>query len=424
MSPAPSNATRLLHVDLAVCNAEVGPSNEAVLIVFWWNGLPLGTQGYLPEELPLSRATLDQLAASFGATQIAARDRTIASPPRATHEGQARHYLSLDSGQFPENPLECLEAISQPAGNDANHLSVIVCTRDRLGHLKNCLDSLASQVAVPGEILIVDNSRLGSARTVCEDAGVAYLHEPRSGLSVARNAGIRASRGELLAFTDDDVEVLPGWSAEICRGLADPDISAVTGLVLPSSLNTSAQRYFQFAMGGFGTGCVPLLFGPQFFTETLPYGPQVWRIGAGANMAFRRADLELVGPFDERLGAGAEGCSEDSEMWYRLLAAGKTCLYEPRAVVLHQHRAEWSELKQQVRAYMRGHVAALFIQHYRYGHRGNLRRIFWQLPAYLLGTCIRSLLTGNWPRLGLLWEEFRGWLVGLGFIWRRGAQQE
>ena len=82
----------------------------------------------------------------------------------------------------------------------------------------------------------------------------------------------------------------------------------MTGLVLPSSLATPAQRFFQFDMGGFGSSFLPLRFDGSFIEEQRPHGPQVWRIGAGANMAFRGSVFARVGLFDERLGAGASGC--------------------------------------------------------------------------------------------------------------------
>ena len=81
----------------------------------------------------------------------------------------------------------------------------------------------------------------------------------------------------------------------------------------------------------------------------------------------------MVGGFDERLGAGAAGCSEDSELWYRLLAAGHTVPYEPAAVVFHHHRSDVEAVRRQAAAYLEGHVAALFIQFARrYRHLGNL----------------------------------------------------
>ena len=86
--------------------------------------------------------------------------------------------------------------------------------------------------------------------------------------------------------------------------------------------------------------------------------------------------IEQVGGFDERLDVGAAGCSGDSEMWYRIMASGGTCRYEPTAVVFHRHRRDLESFKQQIFSYMRGHVAALLIQFEKTGHWGNLRRLF------------------------------------------------
>jgi GT2 family glycosyltransferase len=107
-------------------------------------------------------------------------------------------------------------------------------------------------------------------------------------------------------------------------------------------------------------------------------------------MAFRRDAFERVGLFDERLGAGASGCSEDSELWYRLLAEGHRCRYWPSAVVLHHHRADWESLRQQIYSYMRGHVVALFVQFERYRHWGNIYRAFVAVPGHLARLAFRS----------------------------------
>jgi GT2 family glycosyltransferase len=170
-----------------------------------------------------------------------------------------------------------------------------------------------------------------------------------------------------------------------------------------------------------------MVFDQRFFAATVDVGPQVWRIGAGANMAFRRSVFDRVDLFDERLGAGASGCSEDSEFWYRILATGGSCLYEPRAVVFHHHRAEWSALLSQMRSYMRGHVSALVVQADRFGHRSNIRRIVIQLPASFLQTALRILKYRRPGRLSILKNEIRGWAQGLGYLrdraWRRRTEE-
>jgi len=107
----------------------------------------------------------------------------------------------------------------------------------------------------------------------------------------------------------------------------------------------------------------------------------VWRIGAGANMAFSRNVFSRIGLFDERLGAGASGCSEDSEFWYRMLAAGMAIAYQPRAVVWHSHRVDRDAFGSQMKQYMRGHVAALLVQFEKHRH-------FWKYPEALYNDSI------------------------------------
>lgn len=410
------------HVDLrdGISPTATGPA--PVLVIWWWNALPLGFNVYRPTELPLADDQLRGLAARLVAQQLAARLPALGGTPHAVNDGRAFIEPSLDAvrafGDF-----DAIDALAAPARADAAALGVIVCTRDRPEALDSCLQALRAQHRPAGELLVVDNSGCGSAREVVQrHDGVRYVHEPRPGLSVARNAGLRHATRPLVAFTDDDVRVHPSWAAELVEAFArHPDASAVTGLVLPAALDTEAERFFQFEMGGFGIRHVPVRFDARFFGSTLAIGPQVWRIGAGANMAFRREVFGRVGGFDERLGAGAAGCSEDSELWYRVLAGGGVCVYEPRAVAFHHHRADWPALRAQMRAYLRGHVAALLIQHARFGHAGNLRRALWHLPHYFADLGLRVLLKGSTRRGALLAEEVRGWASGLAYALRPGA---
>ena len=132
-------------------------------------------------------------------------------------------------------------------------------------------------------------------------------------------------------------------------------------------------------------------------------------------MAFRRQAFELVGYFDERLGAGASGCSEDSEVWYRILAAGWICRYEPTAVIYHHHRSDLDGMKQQAYQYMRGHVAALLVQLANYKHWGNLRRLFIALPRYYAIRLLREIKRGFETKRSSTFLEIVGCLAGVKF---------
>jgi GT2 family glycosyltransferase len=326
--------------------------------------------------------------------------------------------LSLSSALDAEPGLAWLADDAQPSTLAAGDLTVIVCTRDRGEALAACLTALQDQRSKPREVIVVDNSADGNAAALCATwPFVRYVHEPRPGLSHARNAGIAAATSPLIAFTDDDVTPQANWTAEIVRAFAGISAEAVTGLVLPSRLDTEAQRAFELLTGGFVGHFQPLLFDSRFFAETVGAGAAVWRIGAGANMAFRKSTLDRVGGFDTRLGAGASGCSEDSEIWYRILATGGYCYYEPRAVVFHDHRADWRGLERQTRDYMKGHVSALVAQADMFDHPGNFRRIFLELPGHLLSKGIKSLGSSS-ERRRIVRQEICGWLLGLRYLFK------
>jgi glycosyltransferase involved in cell wall biosynthesis len=303
-----------------------------------------------------------------------------------------------------------------PAPFRAN-ISLVICTRDRPQNLDRCLASLPSQIRRPDQVVVVDNaSRTDETRQVAERHNAVYLREDRPGLDLARNRGAANSRGDIVAYTDDDTVLHPSWLRRIEDAFDTEEIWAVTGLVLPAELETEAQCLFE-KVWSFARGLQRRDFGPLFYSETRKRGSPAWEIGAGANMAFRREVFDKIGGFDERLDVGAAGCSGDSEFWNRILHAGGICRYEPSAVVFHFHRRTLEGLRTQIRAYMRGHVAALLVQHERTGERGNLRRLCRSLPARYLYQGLRRL-AGRRTASTCLWlDEVCGCLEGLSYYW-------
>ena len=264
--------------------------------------------------------------------------------------------------------------------------SIVICTRDRPDDLERCLASLGSQSRQPDEVIVVDNaSRDDRTRMVAAAAGVTYIREDRPGLDFARNAGARAARHAIVAYTDDDVVLHPLWLERLVDAFDDADVMAVTGLVLPAELETEAQQIFE-RHWSFGRGYPAHRLRPRLFRthprqSAVPHGrsapAQAWRSG------LRRSSASAI---SMSVSTPAQrGCSGDSEFWYRLLAAGWRCRYEPTSVAYHYHRRTVEALARQIRAYMRGHVTALFIQYERTRERGNLRRIWRVMPRYYAG---------------------------------------
>ena len=229
--------------------------------------------------------------------------------------------------------------------------TVAICTRDRPDDLRRALDGLATQVLRASEILVVDNAPSSDAtrRLVAGCPGIRYVHEPRPGLDVARNRALREASHDLVAFCDDDAVPEPEWLAALVAGFADPQVAAVTGLTLPLELETPAQEQFE-AMGGFWRGVRRRLFDGQHDNPLA-----VGAVGAGANMALRRAVVLSLGGFDERLDAGTPCRSGgDHELFVRLLLDGQRILYEPAAVSAHRHRRGDAELADTLRGYGTG----------------------------------------------------------------------
>lgn len=294
-------------------------------------------------------------------------------------------------------------------------ISVVICTRQRPEQLERCLASFSEQSLQPHEIIVVDNS-LGepATRQIAERHRVTYLVETRKGLDFARNRGLKACKADLIAYTDDDTILHKHWLRQLRAAFTSPEIWGATGLVLPAELNNTSQCIFEKEWG-FGRGFAPRDFGPEFYARTRAVCCPVWEIGAGASMAFRRKIFDRLGPFDIRLDAGASGCSGDSEMWYRILHAGGTCRYQPSSVVSHFHRSTEQELRSQIRAYMRGHVAALLVQHRKTGDGGNLRRIYRTLPKWYLKKLWRRLVHPINCSTSLIDEEIRGCIEGINY---------
>lgn len=413
---------KVMHLELSegIPALPLAPDYEGLYVVFWWHSIPLGHQEISAAQLPMPATQLANLVLQMIAPAVGDRLFEHGFKPPASWLVESEQPLRDTLPDFHslialEQPLAKLrERLSQSAGGS---VSVVICTRDRPEQLAQCLRSLQNLSQPPHQILVVDNAPTSDAtrQLVAQMPDIQYVLEPRPGLSVARNTGIRHSTGDLIAFTDDDVSVHPDWITRLQQSFQDSKVMAVTGLVLPGELETEAQLIFEKGFGGFTQGYHPLTFDTQFFEEMKPQGVPVWDIGAGANMAFRRKAFELVGDFDERLGAGASGCSEDSEFWYRLLAEGWVCRYEPTAVVYHYHRSNLDRLKHQMFQYMRGHVAALLVQFARYKHWGNLRRLFITLPKYYINRFVEGLRNGFQSLNRTLLSEVFGCFSGVKF---------
>ena len=196
-------------------------------------------------------------------------------------------------------------------------VSVVVPVLDDARRLAACLDALAAQAgAPPFEVVVVDNGSSDDSVAVARRAAVqpVVVREPRRGSYAARNAGIAASCGARLAFTDADCVPAPDW---VARGVAAP--GAVVGgavVMTPSAAPTAWERYDR------------ALYLRQ--DELVRQG-----FAATANLWVDREVLDAVGPFDPVLRS-----SGDLEWGRRAGRAGFPVAYAADVVVAHAPRTD------------------------------------------------------------------------------------
>jgi GT2 family glycosyltransferase len=244
--------------------------------------------------------------------------------------------------------------------------SVVLATRGRPASLPLAIDSLLRSDHPDFEIVVVDNSPydLRTATLIHErysdDPRVRLVAEPRPGLSYARNRGLRAAEGDIVAFTDDDVVVQPSWLGRISAEFADPAVTCVTGLVEPVELESLWQWWFECA-AGFGRGTERRVYHLTASPTSSPLFPyELGSYGTGASMALRKSALPPGWAFDEALGAGSPAAGgEDLDLFLDVLTLRGTLVYQPAAISFHRHRADGAGLHAQMRGYGRGLTALL-----------------------------------------------------------------
>ncbi len=210
--------------------------------------------------------------------------------------------------------------------------SVVVCTNNRPAELEKCLTGVSRQSVQPMEILVVDNA--GDERAVREMAetfGAHYVQETRTGASHARNRGIAESKGEIIAYLDDDAYPDVDWLTNLLNAFGDSEIMAAGGRTLAPQGEGEAQQLCALIQGP-GSLMEPMVVDrshPKWFEMTAFGG-----LGMTGNMAFRRAAFKHLTGFDTRLGLpGAAG--EEQFAVFKLVDRGFKAAYAPGAVVTH-----------------------------------------------------------------------------------------
>ncbi len=313
-------------------------------------------------------------------------------------------------------------------------VSIVIPTYDRPDALATCLQSLIAQRAdFAIEIIIVDNHpETGiTPPVVARYAGVRCLSEARQGISYARNTGIRNAEGEIIVATDDDITAPPGWIAALVMPFERPEISAVTGNILPISLEKRAERLFE-AYTSMKRDDQPRLFERAWLKSKGWHLAPLWEIGMTANAAFRATVFRdpRVGLLDEALGAGSPtGAFEDLYCFYKMLHADYRLEYAPSGWLYHAHRRDMQGLYRQLKSYRRGESAFYLLLFLRHGDwRALMQLIIWLPAQRCLVLCKELKRRRNGRKLlpfRLIWHENISYLLGPFALWKslRRVQQ-
>ncbi len=248
-------------------------------------------------------------------------------------------------------------SVEQDAELTMPPITVVICTRNRVESLGAAVESVLCCEYPSFDLVVVDNASDDDATeqfvTALGDPRISFVRESLPGLAVARNAGVRAARGEIVAFTDDDVVVDRLWLHWLGRTFAEEGrVGCVTGIVPSGELRTPTQSYFEQRVS-WANSLARSAFDVSDPPPDKPLFPfQVGLYGTGANFAIRRSAVIAIGGFDEALGAGSPTAgAEDIDMFVRLLMSNWRLIYEPAAIVWHRHRHDVTALQAQARGY-------------------------------------------------------------------------
>lgn len=268
-----------------------------------------------PVIIELSGSGTDQPARVRAALQAGAAG-VLASTyvPRSDYTAPRPRCMQADA----QTPFTASEELSPLA--DPPLVSVVVCAADAGATLPACLRSLHELDYPRLELIVVDDGSSDETAAIARrDGGVRLLCQSRRGLAAARNAGVRAARGEIVAFTDADCVVDRAWLRHLV-GTMLADQLAVCGGPNHSQPTTRLRAAAIAAAPG---APAPVLLGPRR-AEHLP----------GCNLAFRRRELLQLGGFDPQFRAAGD----DVDICWRAQTNGLALGYNPAAVVWHQRR--------------------------------------------------------------------------------------
>ena len=247
-------------------------------------------------------------------------------------------------------PFVTLNGTCPPALPKTPMVSVVICAYNAERTMLPCLESLRKLDYPNFEVIIVDDgSRDRTAEISMDFPEFRLIRQPNKGLSVARNVGLHAARGDLIAYTDSDCVVDPHWLTLMVRTLTEKNFDGCGG-----------PNYAPHEDGWVEACCAASPGAPCHVLTADDVAEHL----AGCNMVFTKAALLKVGGFDPQFTSAGD----DVDMCWRILDSGMRLGFCPAAFVWHFRRNT-------IKAYygqQRGYGRAEAMLYARYPERFNI----------------------------------------------------
>ncbi len=284
----------------------------------------------------------------------------------------------VDRERRPKPALAAVrEAFSELPFSDSvswPRISVVVCTYNDESTLRGCFDGLKRLEYPDHEVIVVNDGSIDSTDDLVREYGFRLISRENRGLASARNAGLEAATGEIVAYMDADAYPDPHWLSHLAVTFLKSSHAGVGGPNIPPP------------GGGRTADCVANAPGGP--THVLLSDREAEHI-PGCNMAFRKASLDAIGGFDPQFRIAGD----DVDICWRLQDQGWTVGFSAGAVVWHHRRSR-------MRAYLK--------QQYEYGRAEALLERKWPERYNRVGHLAwAGRVYGNGATKGLVWRRWK-----------------
>ncbi len=320
---------------------------------------------------------------------------------RGGHDVEEWDFGLTDRARRPKPALaavrEAFAEVPFPRGTRWPRISVIVCSCNGARTIRGCLEGLRGLEYPDYEVVVVNDGSNDATAAIAQEFGYRVITTANQGLSAARNTGLAAATGEIVAYVDDDASPDPHWLTYLAATFLTTRHAGVGGPNIPPPEDGLVAQAVASAPGG---PCHVLL--SDSVAEHLP----------GCNMAFRKRHLQAIGGFDPQFRAAGD----DVDVCWRIQQRGWSLGFSPGAMVWHHRRDSVRGYWKQQKGY--GRAEALLERKWpeKYNAAGHYTwggRIYAGAGALLGGRA--RIYQGTWGGAPFqsLYQPAAGWLAAL-----------